>query len=70
MQIKAKTMIELTRKIFAQEGWTKKAGESWIAKCKTMYDIEMDTKKNVFIATRKEPLRLVVLEEMLGKLFR
>jgi hypothetical protein len=47
-------MIDLVRKVYAAEGWSKGANESWIARVKTKYEIKMDQKTNRFIATRKE----------------
>lgn len=52
--IKAKTMVDLTCKVYAAEGWVKGANESWIALVKTAYEITMDAKTNRFIATRRQ----------------
>jgi hypothetical protein len=48
-------MCELLAKIYAEEGWVRKSGESKTARAKTLYDIKMNPRANRLTATKKEP---------------
>lgn len=51
--ITARTMVELKAKIYAAEGWQRKAGESQAARIKAVYNVVLDHKNNRIVATRK-----------------
>jgi len=51
--VKAKSMCELTYKIYKKEGWIRVAGESKTRRIMSAYDVIMDQVANRFIATKK-----------------
>ena len=53
MQITARSMCELLRRIYEAEGWVRAFGESRTARAKAAYDLAIDYKGNRFTATRK-----------------
>jgi hypothetical protein len=52
--ITARTMGELIKKVYAQEGWTRALCENQTKRIKTTYELAIDYKANRFTATRKE----------------
>lgn len=52
-KIKCKTMVELKAAIYDDNNWKREAGESMAARINLLYDIGVDMKHNVFVATRK-----------------
>ena len=51
--ITARTMADLLNKVYKRESWQRQAGESRTARVKTKYDLELDYKKNIFVAKEK-----------------
>lgn len=49
----AKTMLELKAKIYKNEDWVPDYPENRTERCVNSYDIVMDYKKNIFVATKK-----------------
>jgi len=52
--ITAPIMLELLRKIYIAENWTRAKGESPLKRAQTTYDLIIDHKANRYVATRKE----------------
>ena len=52
--ITAKTMVDLKKKIYKCEGWTRAFGESEAKRIKSAYIITMDIKKNHWKAVKME----------------
>lgn len=53
--VRAKSMCELTYKIYKKEGWVRKAGESKTRRIMSAYHVVMDQVAGCFLATKKEP---------------
>jgi len=53
-KLTAKTAIELKEKIYKNEGWVPKYPENRMKRCVEAYDIIIDYKKNIFVATKKK----------------
>jgi hypothetical protein len=51
--IVAKTMIDLKKKIYKCEGWTRAFNESEAKRIKSAYTITIDVKKNQWIGVKK-----------------
>lgn len=47
-------MVELLAKIYAAEGWRRKAGESRTARVKPLYDVTIDHRRGQFVAAPKK----------------
>ena len=52
--ITAKTMVDLKKKIYKHEGWTRTSGESEAKRIKSAYIITVDVKKNHWKAVKME----------------
>jgi hypothetical protein len=52
--ITARNMLELRRKVYEAEGWTRVAGESYGTRINSTYTVKFDAKADRMIATRKE----------------
>jgi hypothetical protein len=53
-QIKARTLLELKAKVYAVNGWKRQAGESAATRIKAMYNVTLDQKGNMFVATLRD----------------
>ncbi len=52
--LKAAIPADLIVKVYEYEGWQFKMGERRVPRVKELYDITVDVRKNVYIATRKQ----------------
>lgn len=51
--IKAKTMVDLKKKIYKAENWLRKSGESEAKRIKETYIVVLDVKNNQWKAVKK-----------------
>lgn len=52
--VKARTMIDLTDKLYKRHGWQRAKGESKIKRCKTLYIITFSSDAEWLIATPRK----------------